>query len=626
LYTQLYSLRAGYDSDCLSSKLPSLWVHPTKATKLYNLYQSNFESIRDVRLWKIAIMKTAIEKSPWEIATGILRSNVLVANVIDCITKNRQTINCIILRICNRPGLASMLAIIMGDEMKLRSLNNDIQQNIQYLERKILIEKFSVLFEIPPIELDDSLKSSIGIPTYVLAQADDIKIVTIDNKKKTEMKVTDTNSNTNTKENFNSDYVHEYKMYSVRHALMRRPHCSEVPLPMLVGVVIRKVLVGNFDCNILIRDLVDCDTIAITMTAHDASNIISGLIISIKNGKMCSNIDDITYKYTDDSKIDIIGIDPKQLDHINDTLLERFPMQSYISKNMSVNTRIKTILPRLPPRYRLSTMYMTKSYNRCSWTFLGQVTFVRMFGINLKCQTCFASCKFLNIPGIPFECKVCRSRHLYPTWEAEVIFDDGSAECRLFVEGDDVFKLLSPESLQMRNKLLRLKGILENLVYLHGSICYTSDSILLNGQKKETKDWSEETFMNQFDNNNEYLSLIETTDWTYNIINDINNNKSKSKNEEDAIDAIKEIRSIQKMRPTIEICARLKGKINLAPYIRTVKVQEDNSRLIFCNNQISRKTLTNNHIEMICYSVNTLDCNDTILEAYQILEKLGIRN
>ena len=80
------------------------------------------------------------------------------------------------------------------------------------------------------------------------------------------------------------------------------------------------------------------------------------------------------------------------------------------------------------------------------------------------------------------------------------------------------------------------------------------------------------------------------------------------------------------MRPTIEICARLKGKINLAPYIRTVKVQEDNSRLIFCNNQISRKTLTNNHIEMICYSVNTLDCNDTILEAYQILEKLGIRN
>jgi hypothetical protein len=86
----------------------------------------------------------------------------------------------------------------------------------------------------------------------------------------------------------------------------------------------------------------------------------------------------------------------------------------------------------------------------------------------------------------------------------------------------------------------------------------------LKSEKKETKDWNEETFMNQFDNNDEYLSLIETTDWTYNIINDINNNKSKSKNEEDAIDAIKEIRSIQKMRPTIEICARLKGKINLA--------------------------------------------------------------
>jgi len=219
---------------------------------------------------------------------------------------------------------------------------------------------------------------------------------------------------------------------------------------------------------------------------------------------------------------------------------------------------------------------------------------------------------------------MCHSRHLFPTWEAEVVFDDGSAESRLFVEGDDVFKLLEAESLLMRNKLLRLKDIIERLVYIHGSIYYTSDSILINKEKKIPKDWSEDNFSgNMFDHNDEYQNLIDSTDWTYNVRKSTQKAKSNSKNDEDAIDAIFAIKNIQKIRPIIEICGKIRGKTNQPPYLRSIKLQEDNSGLMYCNNQVERKTVTNNHLELVCYSVKAVQSNDTITEAYQILSKLG---
>ena len=597
LYTQLYYIRAGQDSDWLSSKLPSLWV-PKRVRKF--LKQSDFDSIRDVRSWKIRIIKSPLEeKSCSERMTGMTRTNVLVANIVEVISQKIPTINCTILRIGNKPpgvGVVSIVTFIIGNETKLRELNKQLSLlPVQQTYQKIVIKNFDVLHEIQPVELDESIE----IPTYILAQAENVNIIGVDNN----MVIEEDSTN-----------MLEQKMYSVRHALMRRPHCAESPLGFFAGIVIKKDLVGAIDCHLLIRDLVDCDTITIRMKAGEANNIMSGLIISIRSSISCSISDEIIYKYdstTKDAKIEIIGIDMEQFNHINDDLL-RFPMQSYYSGKM------KRILPRLPPRYRLSSLYMSKAFNRCMWTFLGQVTFVRMFGISLKCNKCLASYK---IHQGPFECLVCHGRHLLPTWEAEVVFDDGSAECRLFVEGDDVFKLLEPESLQMRNKLLRLKDIVERLVHMHGSICYTSDNILINREKKESKEWCEDTFpVNPFDNNDEYQNLVETTDWTYNFKS---NEKKKTKNDEDAIDAIKAIRNIQKMRPIIEICARIKGKVNQPPYLRPIKLQEDNSRLKFCNNQVTRQTLTNNHIELVCYSVKSIQSNDTVTEAYQILSKLG---
>jgi hypothetical protein len=128
---------------------------------------------------------------------------------------------------------------------------------------------------------------------------------------------------------------------------------------------------------------------------------------------------------------------------------------------------------------------------------------------------------------------------------------------------------------------------------------------------------------NAFDSRDEYQHLIETTDWTYNFIHE-NDRTKKTKNDEDAIDAIKAIRNIQKMRPIIEICAKIKGKTNQKPYLRTIKLQEDNAGFKFNNNQVTKTTLTYNHIEMICYSVKAIESNDTITEAYQILSKLRL--
>jgi hypothetical protein len=605
-YAQLYFVRSGHDSDGLSSKLPLLWTS-SKIMKLLSLNQLHFDSIRSVRSWKVGIIKNPSEKSKWEIRTGMSRHSVLVANIVEVISPNSPTMNCTVLRICsNKESFASMITIIVGDETGLRKLNEVFLLPAQISQRKILIEKFTVLFEVQPVELDESLKISMDSPTFILARAENVKIICEDNKI----------LNCNVK----AKHMCEQQMYSVRHALMRRPHCAEIPLPMLVGIVIQKVLIGNTDCYLLLRDLVDCDTMSISMKACEAKNIISGLIISIKNSKIYSISDDVTYKYDSEietSSIDIIGIDPEQFDVIDNEFLQRFPIQSYYS----CTSNVKIILPRLPPRYRLSTLYMTKSFNRCTWTFIGQVTFVRMFGASLKCQKCSATYKSQHVP---FECKVCRGRHLFPTWEAEVMFDDGSGECRLFVEGDDVFKLLEPECLQMRNKLLRLKGIVEKLVYMHGSIIYTFDSILINREKKESREWSEDTFStNAFDSRDEYQHLIETTDWTYNFIHE-NDRTKKTKNDEDAIDAIKAIRNIQKMRPIIEICAKIKGKTNQKPYLRTIKLQEDNAGFKFNNNQVTKTTLTYNHIEMICYSVKAIESNDTITEAYQILSKLRL--
>lgn len=608
-YTQLYYIRSGNDSDGLSSKLPLLW-NPSK-DKLLSIYQSKFDTIQSVKSWKVCKIESPCERtSSWEMSTGMSRKNILVANIVDVISHKNPTVNCTLIRICNKPSVASMITIIIGDNNKLRNLNAQLSQlTVQASDRKIImIEHYAILHEVQPVELHESLKS-MKRETYMLAQVENVTLISsIDHGMIPE------HNNL-----LSSNYLLEQKMYSVRHALLRRPHCADVPLPMLVGIVIQKVLIGNCDCYLLLRDLVDCDTMTITMKADEACNIILGLIISIKNSKISSVSDCITYKYDSklkNSRIDIIGIDSEQYDLINADLIERFPMQSYYTGNA------KKILPRVPPRYRLSSMYTTKNYNRCTWTFLGQVTFVKMFGISLKCQKCFAGCIIQNDMH-DFECIVCHGRrHLFPTWEAEVVFDDGSAECHLFVEGDDVFKLLEPESLQMRNKLLRLKDIVESLAFMHGSIYYTSDSVVINRQKKVSKEWSEDALSEKaFGNNDEYQKLIETTDWTYNFIKEAKK-KTNTKNDEDAIDAIKGIRNIQKLRPIIEICARLK-MTNKQPYLRNIKLQKDNTTFVFFSIEDNCRTLSNNHIEMICYSVKTITRNETNTEAYQILSLLN---
>lgn len=97
---------------------------------------------------------------------------------------------------------------------------------------------------------------------------------------------------------------------------------------------------------------------------------------------------------------------------------------------------------------------------------------MRKITISLRCTRCQTSAKkHTHLGG--FVCPKCASVYtLKPLWEAQVAFDDGTGECLMHIEGEEVFLLIRAR-FDTRSIVLRdVRALVDKYVEWHGSMTY----------------------------------------------------------------------------------------------------------------------------------------------------------
>eukprot|EP01034_Spumella_vulgaris_P022224 gene22224-28338_t len=93
-----------------------------------------------------------------------------------------------------------------------------------------------------------------------------------------------------------------------------------------------------------------------------------------------------------------------------------------------------------PPTATIAYLSSVCQHNRCLWSLMGQVAFVRRILVTLRCTTCLT---LATSTYGAYKCARCDSpASLVPLWEAVVALGDGSGEADLHVEGPNVHEVL----------------------------------------------------------------------------------------------------------------------------------------------------------------------------------------
>jgi len=141
-------------------------------------------------------------------------------------------------------------------------------------------------------------------------------------------------------------------------------------------------------------------------------------------------------------KKDILGLAPlKKLRTLQERCSDR-PDQSlpYLDRD------IMTATVKSPPKTSISFLYINSESKRCAWSLTGGIRYLNNLSFSLKCANCKKEPKSCS-------CSSPCADNFFAYWEAESIFDDGSGSARLFIEGSQVFEILTSENVS--RKLLK---------------------------------------------------------------------------------------------------------------------------------------------------------------------------
>lgn len=125
-----------------------------------------------------------------------------------------------------------------------------------------------------------------------------------------------------------------------------------------------------------------------------------------------------------------------------------------------------------PPPTTISELTPQCSYNRAVYTLTGQVTFIRKLHITLRCTNCSSSAKRCNRLGGYFCTKCTGCYTIKPLWEVYIAFDDGTGECNMHIEGEQVFNVIRAKYDMCSKILWQVRKLVDNYVHKYGSLLY----------------------------------------------------------------------------------------------------------------------------------------------------------
>lgn len=123
--------------------------------------------------------------------------------------------------------------------------------------------------------------------------------------------------------------------------------------------------------------------------------------------------------------------------------------------SLSISAQHLTVCRHLPPPRILLHQFeemaaASKGTSRCLWTCRGSISQIVSIQAFLRCGKCmskvdpvFSSAKTAEYGSVPLRCAKCLHDIVNTVWQMSLYFDDGTGECRLSVDGEMVFELLS---------------------------------------------------------------------------------------------------------------------------------------------------------------------------------------
>jgi hypothetical protein len=158
-----------------------------------------------------------------------------------------------------------------------------------------------------------------------------------------------------------------------------------------------------------------------------------------------------------------------------------------------------------PPPISIAQLSSISRHNRCLWSVVGQVVFVRRILISLRCSVCQSHASAIH--GV-FKCSRCDSVHnIAPLWEAVVVLGDGSGEADLHLEGTDVHRAVRSRVDRGGVDWRKVVSLVERSVRQTGKLVFDPFAARLSVHEELEYEALEDLLWNNFD---EQVAIVDT--------------------------------------------------------------------------------------------------------------------
>ncbi len=464
-YTELYTIRAGYDSDLLCSKMPKMWT----TSDVCELVERKFSSLTCVvddeldynyslKLWEGPRGSDRDGICNWSNLVQ-LPVNEVVIGTIECVEVLNDSSNFFIVSIMDLRECKLRVfinnksddAAIVTDDHSVNMLRHLLflarDPESCYTQTILIIRNPLFLTEIHNHEI-----SNLDIKTSFC----DIRIIVPpDNVSKPIIKCRDNNIFESSSEitGYHNWNQKASPMASVRFLLSQCFH-NTFNNSFNAMVLFKSMIIGDEkQYSMILRDINNADIITAYIPSKNSyvKNITIGMYVKISNCQLCisQNRKYMYIKSSDrtDMKLEIIGY-IENSKHLKELASSRYRPIGLAMIN-ETNSDSYSPYPKFPPLSKVSILYESRKFNRCLWNLIGCITFIKSVSVSLSCGN--KSCAQKRIAGElgKFICNTCGSSNTLKTlWEAHVSFDDGSGECQLLMEGSvvtDMLQILSSD-------------------------------------------------------------------------------------------------------------------------------------------------------------------------------------
>lgn len=493
-YTELYTIRAGYDSDLLCSKMPRIWttsdICELVARKFSTCTCDVDEDIDYNYCLKLLVGPTGSDREgmcKWSNSFQ-LPVNEVVIGTVECVELlNNGCIFAIVSIMDLREGkLRVLISNYNSDEADQHAFNL-IQQLAHLARDQEACYNLTILIRNPLFlaEMHNHVITNLDIKALFC----DVRIIVPPDSLLTPSKFENKNIlkySTDIK-NWN---LPESPVESVRFLLSK---CSNNLnntdcISFNAMVIFKSMIIGaEKQYSMILRDINNADIITVYISSKNnyVNSITIGMYVRLSNCQLCiSQNRKFVYVKSSDHKemiLEIIGF-IENYEHLRQLASCRYrPSKlSIISDN---NSGRYTPFPQFPPICKVSMLYKSRKYNRCLWKLIGCITFIKSVSVSLKCVNKPCMQKKISGERGNFFCSTCASNKTLKTlWEAHVTFDDGSGECHLLMEGivvTDMLQLLCNNEIIAKTSksyhkyhFTDIKKCIDCCVLLNGDIQY----------------------------------------------------------------------------------------------------------------------------------------------------------